>query len=828
MRITPLKVLGTSLLALALFGIVYLEPWFRTVLLASAFQGMQGRDTVSSISFDLPEKKWLSFSLPPYRPSVKLVANAIVNERPEIPVYDPLRFSLEYEFLDSIGKSIFKDTYYFETGLTLYRNASSGTPEPGWFFFDSTLTPTDPSSAIFDLEGLDAKELSKVRIRVHELDDRIIGVNARVYVKQRVSESRAEKEWQRLTAKEKVMLVRANVLGSQLLSPEEKINVLRERWAPIAPSGVAGVEYVQRKLFRLFDPPQRIPDEEILPEGEEVSPDYHATIPVPAPGGQVELLFQRSAREFDTSEMQAEVWWFGRELSERKQHSLLSRKKKVSFRESFDEGFIEIRSSAVASVNAFLVSGDKRTRILPEALYLRPYLVDQGQSIRYRLVSHQHPSQPLRVDLRRPVSSRGDTASGAQAKLLFRSEDGAVLGEHLLTPTDWRESLYDRALAPEGLKGVSDPVSFYFRAPQATSTVELASLSGDLLINLYNRPTELIPVSYVPEDYQFAERLESRRRIWHLLSSPDHKQRIKDGKTELLRVRLRPPEDDPLIVAGEYEFEQFLPSGKWIGRYVFSPYTPLDSERVELLSFLFSEVSRKEKIQFRGKAWEKEISPQLLALCSSEESGQIVVKINDSEVFSQTIRKFPALLTLPKIATGEHTIEVISDTNNVSTYINQSELNEREQLLMQFTQELSRAPLTYSLQKNEVQAETVSIRFYPFSKEQSPTRLQVRIDLPTDTNDTKPSLSTTYLRRDYVVTPSLKGEMVPMLDAKKRSVGGGELFFFPLGEDMSPGSYTLTVERMSGPAGLVRVSRVLPGRIEKQEIARTGALQDDE
>jgi hypothetical protein len=67
---------------------------------------------------------------------------------------------------------------------------------------------------------------------------------------------------------------------------------------------------------------------------------------------------------------------------------------------------------------------------------------------------------------------------------------------------------------------------------------------------------------------------------------------------------------------------------------------------------------------------------------------------------------------------------------------------------------------------------------------------------------------------------------VKVLNFGKKLIGEGRKFFFPVGSDVPPGNYTLSVELEEGAEGYLILSRITPGTFSTHNLIREQQPQE--
>ena len=177
-----------------------------------------------------------------------------------------------------------------------------------------------------------------------------------------------------------------------------------------------------------------------------------------------------------------------------------------------------------------------------------------------------------------------------------------------------------------------------FKSPAMRGGFDCAPSHGPLLVNAYVRPPQFAGVTQVPEDYQAFERLQSINRSWFNLYPTNHRTLIRENRSYLVQVQPRPREIDERMLAGQYEWHSFAPSGQWIGRQLLVPQDSIHEIRQQAESVTYYELINDREYEFESFRSANQTFPSAKMIVVGDGSpAQIQVLINGRQAFSEDL-----------------------------------------------------------------------------------------------------------------------------------------------------------------------------------------------
>src|SRR6185503_1166856 len=158
---------------------------------------------------------------------------------------------------------------------------------------------------------------------------------------------------------------------------------------------------------------------------------------------------------------------------------------------------------------------------------------------------------------------------------------------------------------------------------------------------------------------------------WFTVRPRDYLDRRAAGQSGIVRVQPRPPEYDPLIQAGQYEWESFLSEIDGRGQMILLPPNNAEPVRPESLPFSYFPVSvgAEERVHFQPLPWQAQVEPNLMLVFTNGSAGTATVKVDGQVVLDNRLGTPVTAVRLGALKPGEHTLD-IRTTEPVSAYVN--------------------------------------------------------------------------------------------------------------------------------------------------------------
>ena len=316
----------------------------------------------------------------------------------------------------------------------------------------------------------------------------------------------------------------------------------------------------------------------------------------------------------------------------------------------------------------------------------------------------------------------------------------------------------------------------------------------------------------VPEDFfRSPEQREVRLPVWFPLYPENVRSLYGTPASKLLTVQYRPPEDDPDLIAERYAWESFRPRGTARGRRLVVDSEQTRTVRADSLGARFYPLSTRERsLRLKKGRTGSRVSPTLLYTQSGSGPLRIRVDVDGRTFFDREVVGAAGTVRLPVLPAGTHRVKAVS-SGPAGLYMNSVDSTAAGRLF-RFGYALDR-PLTFDVLKRTRGEELVTLQFYSQGKERS----EIEVSLAGSGPAANVLLADyTVRRRVFDVRPG--SGRVPVLAGDGGALRQGRRLFVPLGADLPPGRYSLTVRLGKGPSGVVVPYRVVPGTRPKRAV----------
>ncbi|MBA3669169.1 MAG: hypothetical protein H0W71_03775 [Sphingomonas sp.] len=249
-----MRLLGRLLTALVLLGVIFLVvSWLWSTVSKALPPGMLSKQdyrlTDPSFVFPLRRDRYVRFPFSQPHDSARLITHADLHPG----VYGGA-YSLIVEALGSDGQVILRREIFLRS-IVLYSRDLRGRIVPRSFYADSTLTPSASDITVLDFQ----RPVNELRLKAGRLDPGVARIVARVQEQRPISIRQLAVGWQRLSHREQERMAEGNAFPAEMLTDEERRNLLANRWYPVGPAGVQGIHYDRTILYE-----RDIPDGDTL------------------------------------------------------------------------------------------------------------------------------------------------------------------------------------------------------------------------------------------------------------------------------------------------------------------------------------------------------------------------------------------------------------------------------------------------------------------------------------------------------------------------------------------------------------------------------------
>jgi hypothetical protein len=760
------------------------------------------RDVLRSTTYEVPSEGWIEFPLP-NKNGLRLVTTALVGTDDSLMTEERWGYTLAYQLFDRSGETIKEWTYHYRTGVTRYVDPDTGRYQPRSYVADIHAVPAD--SRVMQVVGKDLTGATGLRIRLLDRHPGLQQVLVRCYTRESVAEHKLTFLWQRMDAVKRERIAAVSVFGAEFIREQEQYNLLRWEWSPIGPAGVHDEDYRSRVLFILNDAPGESVDEDVLPEG--LYADQLTRGMLELPEGSWDLRLEVVAIDSGVKKSDAQpvlIRWYGKGGMEQWEVSLDYYQQSPYLRESVTAGVLEIVSEIPVIVRVYLGGDGKNFRLQSAPQRLRTYLAQEGQPVDYRVEHVKDAPTPFRVDLRSMWREGEPLARQVHYQLL--DSEGHELSSGDIA-VDQPLSFYDRISNPVSGERVSDAQRRYFYLPPEVSVLRLSARAPVLTV-AYSRPDDLQRQVRVPEDYQNPASDPDRQPAWFMVRPVDHESLRLQQRSLQIVVQSRPPELDPKIAEGLYEWKEYQPNGRWRARELLVPRTTEQPVRDRSRAGVFTPVDGNKMLtlHLQGQTGRQQVAPTLIYVGQVQKPANVIVELDGEEVITTRIFSPRTRLQLPLLPVGKHTLHIRTGAQGV-WWMNYTGSGEDGRLLRKVVQ-LGDDPLHFDYTKQDAQREVMSGVLYCTA----PGRVKLRATVDAvRTPGMTPESDWSFLERgfDVFVEPSLP---VPVLDTPDVSVSSGQTFFLVLGEDLQAGHYRISMTKAASEPCYLNLHRVIAGQ----------------
>lgn len=785
--------------------------------ISGADRALQKRIAVSdpSVVYVLNKDSWTEFNIPNGTSSLRVVNNATL---PSFVKVDPAinwQYVLQYEFLDSSGKVLLRRNYSYRASLQQFLDTKTNSKFSASFYLEPDLLATDGHIVAINLVNL--PQATSMRVKILQADPLIRDVVFRAYIEEVVPDFRIAHRWLRLSDEQKLKLARGNVYSQDLLAENEIRNLLRGQEHPLGPVGISGRSYRSRTLYVMREYEGQEIAVPVLPAGVYVDEHIRGVIPLPEEGGKVRLKFTSQGQEkVPVPGSTIQVRWIGRLITDRKQTGVVWRGDGTTLDADWKGGLLEVAASGGLTVRAFLMQGeDKEQEITPQAMYLRAFAAQQENPVEFSVDHVGNDPTPFRVDIRQALSPAEiveDSPVWVSYQLL--NQQGAIVreGSILASPP---LSIYER-LQPDTLGlGITDPSTYYFSLPSEVTTVRLTSDRSSLLTG-YTRPWDMVRESRVPEDAYMADDAMDRQVSWFPLKPKNFQALVMGNRSMLLATQFRPPVDNPDLLAGRYQWQDFHPQGAWLGRTLFTPAEDSGPQREDTLPATYRPVAagREISLVLQAPRGIDSLQPGLAYFSRNAAPFEVQVFLDGQLHYTGRVAGSDGEIVLPALRAGKHRVKVTSSAE-AGFYLNYT-APVPGSLLKRLGNRFEGGKLNFAYEHGSSCEETLGMRLY--TPQGKPGRSVVRVWLEAPRNRiVGPLTGWSFTSRRFDVRPeTLAGSRVAA--HRRNATDQGQAFFIPMAQDLPPGKYPLHATLERGTGGYLLVSRIVPGLAAERKL----------
>ena len=793
------------------------------------------KNQVVGIAYPLTSEKWTQFPVGDAGNVIRIVSNGELPLTQQPSTTDKWEYHLEYQLIDKNDQIIANGEIVQNTSLRLYYDAEIQQQYLATTFYPASTTAADARLHLINLRGYDS--VQKINLRVKAIVSPLIGVSVRLYHRTLSSLLDAQNQWRRMSSERRKTVSKASVYDEALLRENEKFNLVNNLWEPIGPLGILDKDYQTKKIYIARDVENdtvlNLP--EIPPTGLIIYPDHFGMIKIPAFSESIKVNWQLLASEELSEDKQLSnkgtdnhanilLQWWGHPATKNHQwNPSFDLKEAVIHVES---GILQINSNRPIVVRIWMQDQTKETlekiEITPETSYLKLYKTNKNV-ISYQINHVNNENTSFRLDLRQ----FSETARAEVSYHLYDQSEHLVKSESLSlneTPSFYEHLIED----PSRL--LNDAKSYYFNIPQEITKIVIES-NEDVWLTAYSRPSGL--AQYIEYPYQQLNATQQKNTLpaWFLMRPGEWKKLIADGRSTLISVQPRAPEIDPMVIAGQYKWQQFLPDGDWRGRELLSAFDE------DMPSSEIGKINQYQKIKpdltlpisIEGFAGEPSAKPHFIFLQDNPQELNIKVWIDNILILDEIQYSKDGELILPEISTGEHELRV-STSKESSVLMDHIKIagDNLESYTKKIAMKLEANTLTFSVKK-EKDEEILALRIYAHKISTSNNKVKgnqeqkIHLSIKQQKNkEIGPFDSWTIMDRDYLLKES-EGDSPRILNSTEPELGAARLLIINLGKDLPNGQlYQINIKKIQGNTGYIVFSRTQPGLYENHLMKNLG------
>ncbi|MDR5900136.1 hypothetical protein QC823_14220 [Halomonas vilamensis] len=765
----------------------------------------------------LPEDGWLTFPIINQAARLRVLTHAGAHS--EAKKEAPLRYVLKYQLLDNDLRLLHEGRYTQETRIPqpLYKD---GIPVARNLYSDQALAVAVGQSFNMQLDAL--PRTAFVRLRLQPLAAPLKNVAVRVYYEERMSERQASVAWERLSQVQKERLTQGVIYPPELLTRQERLNLLERQWQPVGPLGTSPA---QGTLFSIQGA-ETFVDPNLVPRapGLYAGPDRLGVLPIEEEGRYrlqfIPLVDEGLDIELAISHVTEQI-----EQPSRERISLDS--DPTSGERAFSPGLLVVTPNQPGMLDIIPLDSPEEESALPEPRYLRVWKVQPGLAVNFQFLPGESSGTSLRLDLR--AHGSGKTLSQEkriQAEYRLLNAQGKVVDAGKLEASVV-PSMIDRVADTQPVADLSDPANFYLRLPPEAVHLEVTS-QQQLLANAYTRPDDLPHRTRVPMDYYAWRGDNAGQPSWFILQPPATEPSTKEASLDapeieeslVLHVQSRPPGRNPELLAGRYQWEALDPQLAARGARILIPRQGEENLRPRGLPGYFQSLKQGTQIvEFNAPGVARRLEPQLIYLREASAPFSLRLRIDGRTVRHELIGR-RGEISLPPVSPGQHEVEL--DANSPGTWFINYRYPDETGYLRRIAFRLQDEALRYPVDKRE-DGQLVGARFYSLGEAGEPSTVRVRIT--PDALKEEPAQEWTHLERLYQIVPTTEeAEVGHVLDRQYGRLSQGQPILINLGADIADGPVKVEFSLQSGAPGYVVFHEILPG----QHLRTRGFNEEDD
>ncbi|WP_166263608.1 hypothetical protein [Marinobacter caseinilyticus] len=797
-----MRVIGRIiLLCVFLSGLVWLlmpvKDWVETVW----FSDEQSVDNLPeqvrpAKVFWLRESQWTSFSVNASQTPIRVLAHVQLPSG-EYPVDYAPPFSLRYQLMDEEGNTLGERTYHYKTALPGTSTLADGRTFQRRFYADFSHQATLDQTLFIDLSKL--TKVNSIRFQPVDTptDDSRIGI--RLATLETLNPPRAARAWQRLSDSQKAEMLDGLIFPHYLATNAEILNRTSDRWNPLGPVGIDGETFETDFLYLLDAPPEPPePPATFRPPGLYADANHWITMPVVNAGAslyRLEIMPLDLAEE--TGPVVAELLYQANDTLEQRTMKFTAEDVPAIWQKELLPGLLQIRPNQPVVARLFKVGSNRE--ITPDRMLLPTYQASPFNSLDYHLNDKTGQLQPVRIDVRRFTGQGGQPASRLFIRFLNANEE--VLSQSSLSLSDTTTGFQRLAAAP-ALSVLSEPSGIYFAAPAAARKMVLEA-DGAALVAVYHRPLNQAITRKLPEQLRPWQDTDARVPNWYLAQPVNADQLMRSKRRHLVEWFHQPIDLNTEVAEGHFEWEPLSTVAPMPQRQVLYPIgygTPL-RDRASSSVFSLLPKSGGLTLTLDSSIQGVSFSPELIFHRQNGAPTRVQFFKNGQAWYERGIAGKQGHFSLPVLTAGNHKITTKAEG---TWYINHNLA--RGSYRRRLAYEIPGNGIRFNVNKTTGE-EVVTLQFF------APPALEkanVRVRISGLSRQSSSMMSDyTFLNREYTLAPS--GDQTLSLGTRQSLWSEPVRVAVPLGKDLPPGRYQITIDGDQAEPLLVSAYQILEG-----------------
>ncbi|MCK2150786.1 carboxypeptidase-like regulatory domain-containing protein [Marinobacter alexandrii] len=750
--------------------------------------------------FWLSSERWMRFSLTESASTVRILAH--LEMLPDQVEGDSDRlYGFAYRLLDERENEVYSDRHYFRAAVLPPRQLEDGREFPARFYDDPERVASAAENLFFGL----GEAPTAVSLELRAIDTPVAENRIGVQISEEQTRPRADagRMWPRMAPETRKRLLRSHSYPPHLVSPFEIENVLISRWMPLGPEGVDGTDFTSDYLYTLNVPPAPPMDaSKVVPSGLSATQSHWVTMPIPEQG---RYRLEIEPVDANVRDFTANVAHQGNSELEVQKSQLQGQPPMLVWKGELAPGLLKLNPSVPVAIRLF--DDDTGAELTPDARYLRADIVTPGNPVRFMLDPDNDAGQPVRLDLRTFVHpERPDSGLQAAVSVRVTDESGEVLEEYQqgINPPP---SYYQRFSGTLAGSRVSEAKSLFLQVAENAAELEVTS-NTPLLVTGYARLMGLPLERDLPSERRPWQGYANRMPNWFLMKpmvSPEPGQRVT------LQWFFKPIELNPAIASGRYDWEALQPAHNSLIREVLFPHRLSGPLRQSAVGSIYRALP-KAPVTLTLVAPEKNISfmPELIYRRSNS-SPETVTVFRDGKVWLRRgIAGRTGRFSLPLVDAGRYRIEV---EGSGQWYLNHNQPPDGAGYLKRSLYFPESTGQTFVLDK-VLAREVANLDVIAPQGVESFT-VTVRVSNAVRSEGLLDDFS--FLDRRYQIR--VKDNEALMLGSQSGAWASPVTIGIPLGEDLPPGRYRISVE-LNKPGGLMAGYTVREGQSQNYRFFR--------